>query len=207
MTKTIFMTLGMICSLLLFLTSCSKEAVLESDVIVEAEAPVSTDEKISLYVAETGDYITVNSMDEIKDLIQTKYSHLDYAEASIERLDAYEEELAYSETLDLEDPEVAQKYALDLSQRYGVTGSETAATRGTGILFDGQGTGFLSVTTVPLNLRSSKRNRASSWTAIAGVTVLCDRTWWRGTKVVVLGIASLVDLRPLGFDNRTDSFF
>jgi len=209
MTTKNLISLGLFCALLLFLTSCNKESIIPSEVIEEAEAPVINNAELSLYIAETGELITVNSMDEIKDLIQSKYSHLEYAQAGMEKLDIFQEELAYSKTLDLENPEVAEQYTLDVNQRYSAIASETAAERGTGIglLYDGQATGFLAPTNIPRNLNSSKRNRASSWIGVAGFYVLCDRTWWRGQKVIVVGLASLIDLRDLGFDNRTESFF
>ncbi len=60
---------------------------------------------------------------------------------------------------------------------------------------------------MPWNLASFKRNRASSWVGIIPtLAVLCDKTWFRGSKVVVVGEGQ-INLADIGFNNRTESFY
>lgn len=174
MTKSFFKTLGIFCVFTMLLTSCSEEIIQTPQVIAEEKSPSTDAAPLSLYVVETDELITVNSIDEIKDIIQTKYSHLDYAQASIDKLNAYQEEAAYAESLDLDDPAVELEYSNSLKEKYGEVATERA---GNGILYDGQASGFLSFTNVPWNLKKSKRDRASSWVGIIGTTVLCEKTW------------------------------
>jgi len=144
----------------------------------------------------------VESIEDIKFLLETKYSYLDKTEEAIDKLTKFEQELNYSKSLNLDDTQVEQKYIEYLNDTYALHERS-----GNGILYDGLGSGFLSFTNAPWNLKSSKRNRASSWTGIiSGPVVLCDRTWWRGRKVVVFGIGQ-INLANLDFNNMTDSYF
>jgi hypothetical protein len=201
MSKSIFQILVIFC---VFLTaSCTKESIVKE---VEPKPNSNSEEQITLYLADTDEVIHLNSMDDLKDvLLLPKYSQMKNAKENMARFEAFQKELSYSKTLDLEDEAVTKAYEEYLWQEYGTADSRLVE----GILYDGQGTGFLSVTTtVPLNLKSSKRNRASSWQPIIGFNVLCERTWWRGRKVVVLGaVGPLINLADLDFNNETDSYF
>lgn len=166
-------------------------------------------EKITLYLVDQNQSITVRDLDEVKQIISTKYGNEnEVVQQSIAKIEMLQEELNYSKNLFLDDKEVADKYQKRLENKFGKSNSEyKKATNG--ILWGGNATDFLSVTTIPLNLSSSKVNKASSWSALSGgIVTLCDKKWFQGDKYVLFSvIPGPTPVVPSDFDNRTDSFF
>lgn len=182
--------------------SLTVEEVMEEDMMMEGEG--ESEESMILVMAETGETIEVANMEELRHLFQTEYQDLEGAAEAVEKTYAFEFEYQYAQTLDLDNPDVVEEYLLYLERTYG---DEAGGRSGNGILYDGQGSGFLSFTNIPWNLRRNKRNRASSWVGIvSGLVFLCDWNWWSGQKVVVFGIGQ-INLGNLNFNNRTNSFF
>lgn len=68
---------------------------------------------------------------------------------------------------------------------------------------------FLSLTSIANPVMSKgNRNRASFWRAYtAGPLVLCDSTWFGGSKYPIFAISPGFGIPLTYFDNRTESFF
>jgi len=191
------------------LNSCSKDESMDTDYLINSELYNldQENEKIIIHILETNEIVQVNSIDDAKYFIENQYSDKEWANSTIEKIQLLKDELNYSKNLNLEDPSVEEKYAKHIKSKYNNSKISTS-----GILWDNSSlTGFLSVTTIPFNLNSSKVNRASAWQCITpGTVILCDKKWFRGKKVIVVGLPILsVQLGGgyYNFDNRTDSFF
>ncbi|MFC5045933.1 hypothetical protein ACFSTE_20440 [Aquimarina hainanensis] len=184
------------------LLSCTKEA------LPAEEVNITEEESITLYLADVDETITVKSLDEVKVIIAKRYDQNNKAvKNAIGKINLFQKEMKYASTLDLTDPDVEKKYSQQIQQKYSNHKVYNKSTNG--ILWDGHATGFLSVTTIPLNLKASKRNKASSWSPISpGTVVLCDKKWFKGSKFVLFSIIpgpTAVVHTP--FDNKADSFF
>ncbi len=191
-------------SLSTLFTSCNKDEIDETPVL-EVES-----EEVVIHILETDETFTVRSLEEAQALIEGEHKDASWSKGAVNKIKLLQEELEYSNSLDLTKPAVEEEYTAHLEAKYKANTEYSKAT--SGILWDGNLTGFLSVTTVPFNLTSSKRNRASSWQCILpGSVILCDKTWFRGKKIIVVGIPPFRVLLGGGgvyhFDNRTDSFF
>lgn len=200
--KTRMLTVAFL-SLSVLFSSCDKEEV--------NQVPNTTleSEEVVVHILEKDQTFTVQSLDEALATIEADYKEASWSKGAINKIKLLQEELEYSKTLDLTRADVEEEYTEHLKDKYSANTEYSKAT--SGILWDGNLTGFLSVTTVPFNLTSSKRNRASSWQCIVpGSVILCDKTWFRGKKVILVGIPPFRVLLGGGiynFDNRTDSFF
>lgn len=188
-------------------TSCNKEDITQT---TELEAEVESEEVV-IHILETDQTFTVQSLEEALSTLEADYKDASWSKGAVNKIKLLQEELKYSETLDLTNPNVEVEYTKHLEEKYE---ANTDYSRGTGgILWDDDLTGFLAVTTkIPSNLSSSKRNRASSWQCIVpGTVILCDKKWFKGKKVIVVGVPPFRVLLGGGgvyhFDNRTDSFF
>jgi hypothetical protein len=190
-------------SLAMLFTSCNKDEIDETPVL-EAEP-----EEVVIHILETDETFTMKSLEEALFFIETEHKDAAWSKGATNKIKLLQEELEYSESLDLTRAAVEEEYTAHLEEKYSANIEYSKAT--SGILWDGDLTGFLSLTTVPLNLKSSKRNRASSWQCILpGTVILCDDTWFRGKKVIVVGFPPfrvLLGGAYYNFDNRTDSFF
>lgn len=166
-------------------------------------------ERIDLFLVDKNESIQVRDLEEVKQLLVSKYgADNQVVKESVSRIQMLQEELEYTNNLDLDNEDVARKYQERLDAKFGKPTSEHKKSAN-GILWDNNQSGFLSVTTIPLNLSSSKVNKASSWSAITpGIVTLCDKKWFRGNKFVVFSIfPGPTPVIPSSFDNKTDSFF
>ncbi|PHS08579.1 MAG: hypothetical protein COA88_06340 [Kordia sp.] len=193
----------------ILLSSCSNDESIDTLPLINSElsSPNQENEKITIHIVETDDIVEVNSIEEAVYFIENKYSDKVWANSTLEKIQLLKNELDYSKNLNLEDPTIEEEYAKHIKSKYSKSKISTS-----GILWDNSSlTGFLSVTTVPFNLKSSKVNRASAWQCITpGAVILCDKKWFRGKKVIVVGLPILsVQLGGAyyNFDNQTDSFF
>lgn len=173
------------------------------------EVTKNENEKINLFLVDKNQSISVKSLDEVKQIISSNYgTENEIVQHSIAKIEMLQEELNYSKNLSLDDKDVADKYQEHLENKFGKANSEYKKSTN-GILWDGEATDFLSVTTIPLNLSSSKVNRASSWSALgAGIVTLCDKKWFKGDKYVLFSVLpGPTPVIPSDFNDRTDSFF
>ncbi len=164
---------------------------------------------ITLDFSDTKQPIVVNSLEEAYKYITMNLDTGDLeTKYVLQKIIRLEKELEYSKNLDLDDPQVATRYEKDFYARLGkdrYLRTESAL----GSLFDGIASGFLSITIVPLNLTSSKRNKASSVSRVFPLTsvILCDKTWFRGDKYIAWRVLPGTIIIPSSFNNKTDSFF
>ncbi|MGB3464471.1 MAG: hypothetical protein WBA74_04345 [Cyclobacteriaceae bacterium] len=164
---------------------------------------------IILDYSDTRPPLVVNSLEEASAFLLNNFDpDLPEVQGAVRKIDQLAKELEYSKDLDLDDPEVEAKYEVDFYERLGQSPTvQTEATLGT--LFDGIASGFLSTTVVPLNLKSSKRNRASSVSRVfpGAMVILCDKKWFKGDKYIAWRLLPGTIILPSSFNNRTDSFF
>lgn len=175
----------------------------------EKEVEINKKDKITLFLADKNQSIQVTDLDEVKQILALKYGNDNpVVQKSLSKIEMLQKELEFTKNLDLNNNAVAEKYQTRLYNKFGQSDSEYKKSTN-GILWDGIASGFLSVTTIPLNLSSSKINKASSWSAISpGLVTLCDYKWFKGEKFVVFSIIpGPTPVIPSYFDNRTDSFF
>ena len=200
--KTHFLKyLGIIGIIALF--SCSSE----EEVFPEQEN-IDDPDRITLFLADKGITIELNDINDVKKHLKDHYpEHTDLIQKSIKKVNVFQEEVTYAQTLDLSIPKTAKQYEERLRNKYSTDSRVTP-----GVLWDGSSsssTGFISYTNIPTNLRKHKRNRASSWTPYStGLVILCDKNWFRGDKFVLVSVIpgpTPVVISP--FNNRTNSFF
>ena len=94
---------GLLATFILSVTSCEQELINDGEYISNTSIETSVEDlsTISLYIVETGEFIEVESIEEINFLLESKYSYLDEAEQAVEKLTKFEQELEYSKSLDL----------------------------------------------------------------------------------------------------------
>ena len=163
---------------------------------------------VTIHFVDSEREIQAKDLDEAKKIIFEEYKNQkEFASKTVAKITNLQKEIAYSKQFDLSNKKQEQEYAKQLEVKYSNKKSNQKATNG--ILWNYHGSGFLSITTVPLNLKASKRDTASSFTFLSpGTVILCDKKWFRGSKKIL--ISPLPGPTPLGlaaFDNKTDSFF
>lgn len=189
-------------TLLSFFTNCE----VNND---EKKALNKESERIDLFLVDQKQSIQVRDLEEVKRILVSKYGdENEVVKESIAKIEMLQVELEYTKNLDLENEKVALAYQERLDAIFGKPSSEHKKAT-SGILWENNGSGFLSITSIPLNLSSSKVNKASSWSAISpGIVTLCDKKWFKGQKFVVFSIfPGPTPVIPTSFDNKTDSFF
>ncbi len=93
--------------------------------------------------------------------------------------------------------------------QYGAIRSDNTAHRGIGVLYDKRNFNGSTYPLLPYNWSYGWfRNRAESVTIFADDAVLCDKRWFRGAKVFIIGFpVGNFDLWRLHFANRAESNF
>lgn len=189
--------------LLIVVASCSVEENTFDSIIEE--------ETVTLHIMGSNEVYKTSSLEEALLIIETEFTEQEWAKGAQAKIRLLQDELNYSKTLNLEDAGVEEEYSTYVKEKYGPK-NDAYQKATTGILWDSSSlTGFLAITTTPVNLRPSKRDKASAWQAISpGTVILCDKTWFRGNKAILVGVPPFYIQLGSGlykFDNKTDSFF
>jgi hypothetical protein len=176
-------------------TQCDEQNLVKTDV---------QNETISLFNSATNQNFTYSSYE---DLLQAIKSETYYDDVK-QKLDLLQKELDYIEANKLyELPEKSEKVENYIDRLNGnlQTGKTMAVGGDLFDWFDANGSRLGS--TFLANPSMSNKNRASSYRGIGvGTVVLCDKTFFRGSKKVILS-ATGVTVNLDDFDNRAESYF
>lgn len=180
-------------AILIAFSSCVNETL-------APERQLDDDDSVSFFDPQTQELIHLENLDELKSVLKDKYAKHEKLDDFIKEVDAFQYELNYSRTLDLTDPQVAEEYESYLQDTYAPKQKIVP-----GQLRDNGN--FLMATAFPRNLPTDRRNRADSFQAFAvGGNFFCDRTWFRGPRIYILGFIGIeYDFANFNFVDRTES--
>jgi len=179
--------------------SCQKNVDTSNEI-----APLEDKDVTYFHHEETDEMLEFTSLTDLHDFIEANYSEHPDVDQILQKILVFKSELEYSQTLNLDDPLVAELYQARLDKRYGNNDNKTTL----GVLEESNGT-YLHGTAVPRNMRNNRRNRADVWECILpGSIFLCDRTWFRSPRLFKIGLPGWdYNLANNGFANRVESFF